>query len=290
MQCYIYSCQDLILKGNTFAYIKAGDVYCINVEKEENIFIYSPFQSGVMLLNTQTLIEKVHNQINFYEIGTKEVLCEIIPFHSEGQNFIANSSTVKLVNAGSVHLYYNEKYCGKIECENAKPIFEIISKCGKEYGLIKFDKSKHIILFDQSEILLCSKYIDYEISNNYIQIYEHNPNIFNIGKLIKYNFSNGEYITKSVNDRNCIVAEKSKDFGLEFFMEAIKCGRYKNAYEKLSYELRADISTDVLKQYFKQFDDYKYIDKTNAYITFKNYKVVGVYRFEVNQNLISNIY
>ena len=111
-----------------------------------------------------------------------------------------------------------------------------------------------------------------------------------MGKLIRYCFKDDQTTVNCVNDRNHLINEQNNDFDIEYFFEALKCGRYKYAYEKLSYELRADISMDVLKQYFKQFDNYKYIDNINTYVTFKNYKVTGVYRFELNQKLIDNIY
>lgn len=291
MQCYIYSCQDLILKGDTSVHIKAGDIYYLSFEQHENIYIYSPYQSGVIVFNALTLINKSHNQVNFFELDSSNVLCEIKPFQDLSKyTFYVNKTIVKLVSANGLHIYLNNNYYGKIQVFNNSPVFEKISKHGKEYGLIKFSESKYAILFGENEILYCGKYLDYEILNNYIQIYEHIPNAFNIGKLIKYNFEYGDVIIRCVDDRNGLVEEQNEDFKLEYFMESLKIGRYKYAYEKLSYELRADISPETLKQYFKQFDSYKYIDKTNTYITFKNSKVIGLYRFEVVQGLIYNIY
>lgn len=293
MQCYIYSCQDLVLKGNnnTSAHLKAGDIYCIDFDKDENIFIYSPFQSGVMLINEQTPINKSHNQINFYELTDNNILCEIKPFQSACKHFFyINKTTIKIVEAGGLHIYFNNNYCGKFECGDESPTFEKISQNDRMYGLIKFEKHKYLIFFNESEILYCGKYLDYEIVNSYIQIYEHLPNMFNIGKLVKYFFTTNEFSVRCVNDRKVLFDEKNADFKLECFMEALKCGRYKYAYNQLSYELRADISLDMLIQYFKSFDEYKYIDKANTYITFNNHKIVGVYKFEINQNVIENIY
>lgn len=287
----MYSCQDLILKGNTSAYIKAGDIYCLNFDVGEEVFVYAVYQSGVMIINANAIIKRSHNQINFYELNSQDVLCEIKPFQALFNNIFAiNKSTIKLVNIGDLYIYFNNKYYGKIQVGDVNPIFEKISKQGKDYGLIKFDKTKHLIFFSESEVLYCGKYLDYEISNQYIQIYEHKPNMFNIGSLFKYQFNTNEIGIRCVNDRGGIITEQDKDFGLEYFMEALKCGRYKYAYEKLSYELRVDISIDVLKEYFKRFDDYAYIGKTDNYITFNNYKIVGVCRFDVNNKLIDNIY
>ena len=291
MQCYIYSCQDLILKGNTSEHIKAGEIYCLNFDNDEDVFVYSACQGGVMVINANTIVKKSHNQINFYDLSSLNILCEIKPFQALFKHIFAiNKSTVKLVEVGDLYIYFNNTYYGRIQVRDNNPTFEKISKHGKDYGIIKFDKTKHMIFFSETEILYCGKYLDYEILNQYIQIYEHVPNVFNIGKLFKYNFDTEETGVICVNDRGILFTEQNKDFMLEYFMEALKCERYRYAYDKLSYELRADISIDALKLYFKRFDAYKYIDKTNTYITFYNGKVSGVYRFEINQNLIDNIY
>lgn len=291
MQCYLYSCQDLVLKGNTSAHIKAGDIYCINFDPGEDVFVYSYTQSGVMLINSHILKQKQHNQINFYDLVNKNILCEIKPFYAASKyHFYINRTIVKLVDMGGLSIYLNNSYYGKIDCGDEAPTFEKIFNHDKAYGLIKFEKHKYLIFFNESEILYCGKYLDYEILKDCMQIYEHTPNVFNIGKLIKYRLDSGEIDCICVNDRSGLINEQNDEFRLEYFMEALKCGRYKYAYEKLSYELRADISTDTLKQYFKQFNDCKYIDKTNTYITFNNRKIVGVYRFDINQNFIDNIY
>ena len=80
------------------------------------------------------------------------------------------------------------------------------------------------------------------------------------------------------------------DFNVVYFIEAIKCGRFKYAYNKLSYELKSEITLDTLKQYFKPFDKYLFLNKTQSYITINNNKIVGIYHFELKDNLINNIY
>lgn len=291
VQCYIYSCQDLILKSDTSAHINAGDIYCVDFDKDENVVIYSASQAGVMLINANIITQRKHSQINYYDLGNQNILCEIKPFPVPYQYaFCVNKSVLKLVRADGLIIYFNNDYYGKLYNEDDSPVFEKISYKGKDYGLIKFVKTKYIILFNETQILYCGRYLDYEKLNTCLQIYEHIPNVFNIGKLIKCDFNTGEISSKCVNDRKCLFVEENKAFVLEYFMEAIKCDRYKYAYEKLSHELRADISLDILKQYFKKFDNYKDINNTDTYITFKNHKIVGVYRFELNRNFIDNIY
>lgn len=288
---YIYSCQDLIVKNDTSAHISAGEIYCIEIEDDEDIFVYFTTHAGVLIINSNILHKQVHGQINYYKLDNQNILCEIIPFLPPSQNsFCINNSVLNIVNSGGVYVYFNNNYYGKILDVEDAPIFEKINRNGKDYGLIKFDKKKYIIFFSETKILYCGRYVDYEILNNYIQIYEHVPNIFDLGKLVKYTFETNMFSVKCVNDRGKLHIEKNTNFLVEFFMEALKCERFKYAYEKLSYELRSDISIDVLKQYFKQFDEYKYIETTKTYITLKNHKIVGVYKFVTSQNFIENIY
>ena len=74
------------------------------------------------------------------------------------------------------------------------------------------------------------------------------------------------------------------------FVEAIKCKRYKYSYRKLSYELKADIDENVLKQYFPTFDNYYYLKNDKSFIELYNNKVVGVLHLISNDRVIEQIY
>ena len=105
-----------------------------------------------------------------------------------------------------------------------------------------------------------------------------------------YNFKTQQLEIKSVCDRSIENKQNKSDFIIIYFLEAIKCGRYKYAYSKLSYELKSEIKIDVLDKYFKDFDAFAYIDSEDVYITQKNNKVTGIYHFVVKDNMIDNIY
>ena len=149
---------------------------------------------------------------------------------------------------------------------------------------------KYLILFNQSKIIYCGQYIDSEVTKKYIQIYSHVPNIFNVGGLLKCDFESGAIENKAVNDHGYEHKQLGDEFGLIYFLEAIKCGRVKYAYNKLSYELKTAINIDALANYFEPFDKYFYLHEQDVYITLKNNKVTGVYHFVVKDNLIDNIY
>ena len=138
--------------------------------------------------------------------------------------------------------------------------------------------------------MYCGRYIDVETKKEYMQIYQHLPNIFNVGRLIKCEFENNIIDSKTIDDRGGERKQQSGEFIIVYFLEAIKCGRAKYAYNKLSYELKSEINIDVLKNYFSSFDEYVYLNEQDAYITLKNNKVIGIYHFVVKDNLIDNIY
>ena len=108
--------------------------------------------------------------------------------------------------------------------------------------------------------------------------------------LAKYTFQDDNLEIKVVSDRGEERKQISYDFNIIYFLEAIKCGRFKYAHSKLSYELKSIIDIDTLSKYFLGFDQYKYIYDQDVYITIKNNKVIGIYHFVVKDNLIDNIY
>ena len=116
------------------------------------------------------------------------------------------------------------------------------------------------------------------------------PNMFNVGKLAKYEFKLDDIKYKAINDRGEQRRQIDNGFTIIYFLEAIKCGRFKYAYNKLSYELKSVISIEILNDYFKQIDNYIYLQEQDVFITLKNNKVIGIYHCVVKDNLIDNIY
>lgn len=294
MQLYLYSCQDLIIKGSSVGNIKAGDIYKLQLAPVEMIEIYPAHSSGVILLNSNTISMQQHSQITFHKLNEQDILCEIKPFviNENINQYLIKGANLKFIqNINDIYIYFNGVYQGSIKCifDNIK--FNKIEANKKEFGIVEIlgDK-KYIILFNNNQILYCGTYIDSEQTKGYIQIYCHNPNIFNVGRLIKYNFLDNKLDIKCVGDRGEERKQLSFDFNIIYFLEAIKCGRFKYAHNKLSYELKSIINIDILRQYFTTFDNYIYLAECDAYITIKNNKVIGVYHFVVKDNLIDNIY
>ena len=293
MQLYFYSCQDLIIHSPRTTTIKAGKVYQIKLDKDENVVIYYAHNAGVIYLNWDIILQRQHSQINFHSLGQNAVLCEIKPITTSGEilNYTVGKSHFKLINQpNSTHIYFNENYCGTImqRCENIEHINS--DKTGQQYELVKLNgNKKYIALFDAENVVYCGQYVDIEFNNNYVQIYTHIDNVFNVGSLIKY-VSGQDIKVRTVKD--CGEENKliSNEFIAVYFLEALKCGRVKYAYNHLSHELKSAINIDVLTKYFSQFDEYFYLHEQGCYITLKNNKVIGIYHFVVKDNLIDNIY
>ncbi|MBQ8522358.1 MAG: hypothetical protein IJ458_01685 [Clostridia bacterium] len=274
--------------------MKAGDFYRLEIDDTEVFNIYSTTSSGVMLLNKQILCNQQHNQVIFHQSKPDVLLCEIKPFISNDniRQYAINGASLKIVeNYGSLCLYFKGKYYGCINQKCNSIQFEKIEKHNRQYGLLYIlgDK-KHIILFDDIQIIFCLQYIDSEVLKDCIQIYEHYPNIFNVGRIVKYDFESRQLTIKSVNDAGVEHKQINSNFTIIYFLEAIKCGRYKYAYNNLSYELKAEINIETLSKYFCCFDEYRYLHEQDLYVTLKNHRIVGMYHFDINKNLIDNIY
>ena len=293
MRLYLFSSQDLIIRTENDTIEICGDnIVRINFVKDEKVFIYPKFSQGVMVVDEEVLCNKLHQQINFYDIADNVLLCEIKPFvdNCSYKQFDIGDSHLKLIKySKQLYIEYNNINIGSIKGDLEKVKFEKLTKNKKEYGLLITD-NKQIILFDTKEIIYNFLYIDYELKEEYIQIYAHPTNVFNVGQLVKFDFNNCKLENKLVSDKKEEQMISSKDFNVIYFLDGIKCGRFKYAYNILSYELKANINIDILSKYFKEFDNFIYLYEEDAYITIKNNKIVGIYHFVVKNDLIDNIY
>lgn len=294
MKLYLYSSQDLICKGHGTEYLSAGCVCRLDMEDIENVEIYPAYSSGIIIINKQILLNQRHNQIQFHQLSQDAVLCEIKPFvykECAHQYSVKNSAVRLIENIDYTYIYFNNKYCGCIDIKLEEVNFKKIKANDIEYGLLYFGiNKKYIILFDGNRVIYGNTFIDYEDNKKFIQIYSHEPNIFNLGRLTKFEFDGDKLTTKIVSDRGREYNQSNPEFNIIYFLEAIKCKRIKYAYSKLSYELKAVINIDVLDKYFLDFDRYIYISQQDAFITLKNNKVIGIYHFVVKDGLIDNIY
>ena len=295
VQLYLYSCQDLILESNALQYnVKAGDFYQLQINTSEIIKVYSTHTSGIMILNYNILQECKHNQIIYHKLNNGAMLCEIKPFQTNENShyYTIKSANIRVVkNIDNTLIYFNGKYYGTINqnCDEVK--FDKVNKNNEEYGIIYLSgEKKYLIVFTITQVVFCGQYIDNEVLKDCIQIYIHNPNMFNIGTLVKFSFDSQQLSYKSISDRGEERKHINNEFNIIYFLDAIKCGRYKYAYNKLTYELKAEINIDVLSKYFPTFDRYVYIANEDTYLTLHNNKVVGVYHFSVKDNMFNNIY
>jgi hypothetical protein len=294
VQLYLYSCQDLILESNSLYDIKARGFYRLYINPSEILKIYPTQTPGIMVLNNKMLQECKHNQIIYHKLNDNTILCEVKPFIANDhiyQYLIKDAGIIVVQNVNNVYIYYKGIYYGTIDQECIDIRFDKIEKGSQEYGIIYLGgKKKHIVVFNALQVLYCGQYIDSEILKDYIQIYTHNPNIFNIGTLVKFNFNNQLLSCTSIVDRGDERKQVREEFNIIYFLEAIKCGRYKYAYAKLAYELKSQINIDILSVYFPRFDRYIYINSEDVYIMLCNNKIVGIYHFSIKDNMIYNIY
>ena len=288
MQLYLYSSQDLIIISGTETHNINAGIFNLKLHENENVIIHHKNGCGSMILNNQTILDRQHSQLKYYELSKNAILCEIKPFIANIVPIkynVNNSETLIYFSGKQLQIFYNHKYIGSIN-GNIKDIkFKRVDE--NKLGVILC--GGNIILFND-DIIYCSSYIDYEINNKFIQIYSHSPNVFNVGQLTKY-----EFVSKKISINNvCDRGDEQKHIGAEFaviyFLDAIKCGRFKYAHNKLSAELKLAIDVVTLQQYFKSFDEFVYLQEEDCYITLKNNKVTGIYHFVVKNNLIDNIY
>ncbi len=288
MQLYLYSSQDLIIMSGTEVHNISAGIFNLKLHQDENVIIYPSNDCGSIILNKQILLDQQHSQLEYHVLNDNAILCEIKPFiaNTIPAKYNINNSEISIYSSGKqLHIFYNHKYIGAINGNITDIVFKNVNE--NKLGLIVCEKN--IILFND-DIIHCSSYIDYEINKKFIQIYAHIPNVFNVGQLIKYEFVSQEITINNVCDRGDEQKHTGAEFAVIYFLDAIKCGRFKYAQNKLSRELKATIDEGTLEQYFKAFDEFVYLQEEDCYITLKNNKVTGIYHFVVKNNLIDNIY
>lgn len=277
------------MQDKDFIPVERNKIYRLNINKNEKSFIYPKNNAGVIFVDYYTLLNQNHNSINFYQLNKESVLCEIKPFIEDLQykEYELDSSKLRFIeNQDYIHIYFNGMYLGSCDGKIDKFI-KLQNKC----GLVNIcGRDKNLIVFDKDKIIFNNKYIDYESNSGFIQIYNHIPNIFNIGKLTKYDLKNKTVVCKFVVDNGQEVKCLKHDFEILYFIDSIKIGRYDLAYSKLSYELRNQININVLKDYFNEFDNYIYLNEEDVFITLKNNKVISTCHLVVNNGFIDKIY
>ena len=294
MRLYLYSCRDLIAATrDKVITIAGGDVFSLKICDDEHVFIYPAEAKGVIVLTRQQLLSRCHDQIIFYDINNDAILCEIKPFvYIENcKRFTIGGSNIDVVeSAGLTHVYFNNEYQGCVKSAFSQIDFQNIKHGEREYALLCFGQNKkYILLASEQEVKCLYGCVDSEVNSKWLSIYRHEPNIFNVGQLIKFDLESGEVVVSAVCDRGDECKQMGHEFDIIYFLDAVLCARWKLAYSKLSYELKSSIDQEVLKQYFSDFDKYIYLVDEDVYIRIKNNKVVGINHFVVNNHLIDDI-
>lgn len=269
--------------------VKGGQIFCLSMEQPCQIFSLNG--EGVITITKQALQDKSNNHIKLYGLG-QGVLCEIMPFACQGEraDFRLKTKYVKLykIGSGSLLEWSGNKYF--INASYNLFDFKNIALNKKDYYILDNKQSKWLIVLSEESIIYNGKYIDYEKLQDSIKIYAHPPNVYNVGKIVQYNFSSMQTSVFAVKDNGGEIGLVSEDFAEIYFMDAIMCGRIKLAYSRISHELKSSISEQILAEYFGQIDDYVFLPDDKAYITLKNNNIVGVYHIVVNNGWITSIY
>lgn len=287
---YFYTSQNILVRTCSCSkIITGGQIFCLSMEEDSSI--YSLDGVGVVTVTKESLLNRTNNQIKFYEIG-QDVLCEILPFDCQGQfkSYRLKNKFVKFYNIKEKSLLC---VCGEkcvINAEFDKFTIKTITKDKCCIYILVNTKSKWLIVLTDEKIIFNGKYVDFEELKNEIKIYTHNPNVYNVGTIIKYDLQKDEKSFSIVNDKGVENGLMDEEFTSIYFLEAIMCGRLKLAYSKISYELKSSISQEILGKYFGEIDDYIYLQNCNVFVTKKNNNIVGVYHIVVNQGLITAIY
>ena len=281
----------MICDSASIDYIRAGDFYLVKTN-DKLIKLFPTNSSGIVAISEQTILEKNHSQIIFHDINNN-VICEIKPFVlTEDSCYNIKNANIKLTQTkDKVFIYFNNIYYGALSIYNTNIKFKKITINDTECGILNIESdNKFVIIFTYNHVVYCGRYVDYEIVGNSIKVYSHNPNMFNIGSLLEYDFKTNNLNVKSILDNEIEYKQTGKDFEIIYFIEAVKCKRFKYAYNKLSYELKNSINVDTLSKYFPTFNSYYYLNNMDVYILLNNKKIVGVYHFEIKDNKIYNIH
>lgn len=290
MRFYFYTAQDiLVVADGVESLARAGQIFWLTMDTRCQIFALG--SQGVLTLTRQRLVERSNNQLRFFDLG-QDMLCEILPFDCQGEceSFRLKSKYIKLYNLGERSML---AVAGKRCIINAKYNtfeFKSIEKNKKNYYILESKPSKWLLVLSDEKTIYNGRYIDYEVLGGSIKVYSHQPNVYNVGRVMEYNFAVDRFTSVAIRDTRHEMGLVDSEFAGIYFMEAIMCGRTKLAYSRISYELKSSITEEILAQYFGEIDDYIYLPELQQYVTLKNNNIVGVYHIVVNNGLIASIY
>lgn len=290
MRFYFYTSQNIVVRTCTYSrVIASGQIFYLSMK--DDCSIYSLDGMGVVTFTKDSLLNRSNNQVKFYELG-QDVLCEILPFDYQGEckSYRLKSRLVKLYGIKEKSVFCMDGNKCIINAKYNGFTFKTIAKDNRNVYILDNKKNKWLIVLTDERIVFNGKYIDFEELKNEIKIYTHQPNVYNVGKIIKYDLSSGKISASVVNDKGAENVLIDEEFTAIYFLEAIMCGRIKLAYSKISYELKSSISQEILGKYFGEIDEYIYLQTNNVFVTKKNNNIVGVYHIVVNQGLITAIY
>lgn len=154
----------------------------------------------------------------------------------------------------------------------------------KGYTFLFFNgKRKYYVLLKQGE-LICNGYYD-EINKTESEIYVLTKlfDALNHGRVchIKDDYEN--YLVYL--DENELKLKPEMNFLI--FLDCLKAKNYKYCNNLLAENLKQQTPEDIAK-FFNEFD-YFYPESENTALCFKKNALVGIYKFELENNLISNI-
>ena len=110
MEFYVYCSQDLMILNYSQKLLKSGNIYNISFGQNEEVLIYG-LNGGVIVVNQEMLTNKSHNQLNYYDLSDKAILCEIKPFIYQDniKQYAIKGSYVKLIkNMAYTYIFFIE--------------------------------------------------------------------------------------------------------------------------------------------------------------------------------------
>ncbi len=154
-----------------------------------------------------------------------------------------------------------------------------------DYTVIYFDGNrKYVVILKGKEICCADYYDEINISDNELYLMTRQYDSLNHGKVysIKDKKFDKYLIYLDEEDMNM-----KSNFSTSVFLDALLAENYNYCNQLLSSDIRPNDASEI-KAFFPEFDDFFPLDDCTVALI-KKYTLVGIFEFELSENIIQNI-
>lgn len=262
--------------------ILKNTIYCINLTSDENAFYFVTdcgdnvvidFNKGLTINAKMLQVAENGNIYNIIFLQNNNVK-DVVQTSCENNNYT-------IVCDGSTKIFLNNQLVGD-KCLNSIK-FKSVERF-LDYDLIKFEGARNAVaIIKGKELQYFDYYDEFNNKDNQKIFMKTIPSMLRYGQVFKMQTKGVEKYLVYLDEFKSNIME---DFVVSVFLECVLVGDV-NFYKKILSENLAK-GANSIKSFFLDFDDFTCIHKDTA-ILYKKDTVVGIFKFEINNNFIENI-